>query len=55
VLLRALASVCLNGRSLRSHLFRFAFLAHHFQLAFRGFEFCIDFLLDALCRFFQFR
>jgi hypothetical protein len=44
---------CLDGRSLGSHLFGFAFLAHHFQLAFRGFEFCIDFLLDALCCFLQ--
>jgi hypothetical protein len=49
------ASVSLDDRSLGGHFFGFAFLAHHFELAFRGLEFCGDFLLDALCRFFQFR
>jgi hypothetical protein len=35
------------------HFFGFAFLAHPFEFAFCGFEFCGHFLLDALCRFFQ--
>ena len=53
--LRAKRAHADNGQLFGSHLFGFAFLAHHFQLAFRGFELCVDFLLDALCRFFQFR
>ena len=51
--LRAKRAVTRSGQLLGGHLFGFAFLAHHFQLAFRGFEFCVDFLLDAFCRFFQ--
>ena len=35
------------------HFFGFAFLTHHFEFAFCGFEFCVDFLLDPLCRFFE--
>ena len=54
VVLRAQRASARSGQLLGGHLFGFAFLAHHFELAFRGFEFCVDFLLDALCRFFQF-
>src|SRR5579863_9251683 len=47
-------SVCLDGRSLGGHFFGFAFLAHDFEFAFLRLDLCGDFLLDALCRFFQF-
>ena len=36
------------------HFFGFAFLAHDFEFAFLRLDLCGHFLLDALCRFFQF-
>ena len=55
VLLRAKPAIAHIAQLFGGHFFGFAFLAHDFELAFLRLDLRGDFLLDALCRFFQFR